>query len=133
MRIFIVFIAVFLTIAQVGLTVASPREDRTSGTLIRIPPPHEESENGPDQGSTPDSATPPVPSPADQMYVFWAVGKLISLPVDIAEACFTRLRQRFTQKPVPVPASGVAENPFTAIERGRVPPAPPVLHARTAR
>jgi hypothetical protein len=66
----------------------------------------------------------PAPSAKQQMYVFWLLGKMISYPIDKAEA-FVRTQM---EKPFFRPASspGPAQDPFIALERGEIPPAPPV-------
>jgi hypothetical protein len=74
----------------------------------------------------------PMPAPRDQMYIFWALGRVISFPVDVTESF---IRNRFKKEPVkegsPVKASaGEQKNPFDNINWREIPPAPPVSNSR---
>lgn len=72
------------------------------------------------------SAGAPSPTPAEQMYVFWMVGKVLSYPIDTLEGYVRRLME--APHPKVVPASAPAtRNPFEARDLGQIPPAPPVL------
>ena len=71
-----------------------------------------------------------LPKPSDQLYVFWYLGKIISYPIDTAEAyitsCIAKLRQ--PTQPVAVPASSTPlSNPFDSVQWKSIPPAPPVV------
>ena len=85
--------------------------------------------------ATPESQAPkggtesqalPEPTPRDQMYLFWILGKIISYPVDKAESFVTGQIKRFQNRPVVTPASAPASsNPFESINWREIPPAPP--------
>ncbi|MBI5570325.1 MAG: hypothetical protein HY914_10310 [Desulfomonile tiedjei] len=67
------------------------------------------------------------PTAADQLYVFWALGKLISYPFDAADAYIQRYREGSDSDARAVPAAAPgASNPFDAVKLGQIPPAPPV-------
>jgi hypothetical protein len=132
-RMLAVLMAAVLTVALVGLAAADPRNTKADGNLVRIPAPQDETTDAYGQPAPADPMNPPLPTPADQMYVFWFVGKVISYPVDIAESYVSQAWDRWNKKPVMVPASAPADNPFTAIERGQIPPAPPVVGSSASR
>lgn len=67
------------------------------------------------------------PTAADQLYVFWVIGKLISYPFDAADAYIQRFREGADDDARAVPAAAPgASNPFDAVKLGQIPPAPPV-------
>jgi hypothetical protein len=75
---------------------------------------------------------PELPKPADQLYVFWYLGQMISYPIDTAEAyirsSIAKLRQ--APSPVAIPASSPPlPNPFDSVKWKAIPPAPPVAGA----
>ena len=67
------------------------------------------------------------PTAADQLYVFWVLGKLISYPFDAAESYIRRYREGADEDAQAVPAAAPgSSNPFDAVRLGQIPPAPPV-------
>lgn len=69
----------------------------------------------------------PEPTPRDQMYIFWLLGRIISYPVDKAESFLTGQIKRWQNGPVVTPASAPASsNPFESVKWREIPPAPPV-------
>ena len=67
------------------------------------------------------------PTAADQLYVFWALGKLISYPFDAADRYIQRYREGADSEAEAIPAAAPgASNPFEAVKLGQIPPAPPV-------
>ncbi len=71
-----------------------------------------------------------LPKPSDQLYVFWYLGKIISYPIDTAEAYITSYIAKLRQpaQPVAVPASSTPlSNPFDSVKWKSIPPAPPVV------
>jgi hypothetical protein len=90
-----------------------------SGKLIPVRPAYTEPET-----PSPDAETLPAPSARQQMYVFWILGKMISYPIDKAEA-FVKGQ---IEKPFFRPASSPPreKDPFAALDDGAIPPAPPV-------
>ncbi|HTY22103.1 MAG TPA: hypothetical protein VMC85_03180 [Desulfomonilaceae bacterium] len=77
--------------------------------------------------SSADPAGPELPKPSEQLYVFWFLGKIISYPVDTAEAYITSYIEKWRQPPQPVavPASS-RPNPFDSVKWRAIPPAPPI-------
>lgn len=99
--------------------------------LIPVKPDYAEASPVPNPSPAPaslDPQSPPLPSPRDQMYVFWLLGQVLSYPIDKAES-FVRARLRdISAKPVVKPASApAAGNPFESVHMGEIPPAPPIL------
>lgn len=78
-----------------------------------------------------DPEAPPTPSPKQQMYIFWLLGKMISFPIDKAESFVRGQIERPFFRPASSPA---AENdPFASLDRGEVPPAPPITRRAGGR
>ncbi len=79
-----------------------------------------------------NSDDPGLPKPSDQLYVFWYLGRIISYPIDTAEAYITSSIAKLRQAPSPVavPASSPPlPNPFDSVKWKAIPPAPPVAGA----
>lgn len=99
--------------------------------LIPVKPAYAETSAVPNPSPAPaalDPQSPPLPTPRDQMYVFWLLGQVLSYPIDKAES-FVRAKWRdIHTKPVAQPAAAPAgANPFEAIHKREIPPAPPIL------
>ena len=76
-----------------------------------------------------DPTVPPPPTPREQMYVFWILGKMLSYPIDKAESCIygyiNRSKEKTHARVAPAAAS-TAPNPFASVSWSEIPPAPPV-------
>ncbi len=110
-------------------TAAFGQSGKPEKNLIPVTSAEEESLSGKQQaGSRVSPDTPEPPTPSEQMYVFWYLGKVISYPVDTVEAY---IRSWLTAPtPVAVPASGSsASNPFDSVKWRAIPPAPPVTNS----
>jgi hypothetical protein len=69
---------------------------------------------------------PPAPTPRDQFYVFWFLGRMISYPIDKLESFIFSKTWRLSPG-TPVPASaGPNSSPFDSLNHKEIPPAPPV-------
>ena len=77
-------------------------------------------------------AYPAAPTPAEPMYVFWILGKLISYPIDTVESYVTKIREDWKAKPVPASAT-TGPNPFETRRLGQIPPAPPIERGAGSR
>jgi len=135
-RIGLVLVCVGLVIAFAAPAGAQQSQDGR----IRVKPAYQEAAYVPQQHARQDEAAtagPPPPSPRDQMYVFWLVGKILSYPVDKMEAFIASKWQNFQKpalRPASAPASEVqAVNPFDAIDTSEIPPAPPALGGAAAK
>jgi hypothetical protein len=106
-----------------GLVAAA---DTPGKNLIPVKPSYEEAVAGPSSDVGQDDMSPPPATPAEQLYVFWFLGKVLSYPVDMLEAYVTKVRTDWQAKPVPA-AAPAGPNPFETRSLGQVPPAPPVL------
>ena len=117
-----------IIVAILWLTTACfGQAGKTQNNLIQVKPEYDESIAGTPQGNTDDSG---LPKPSDQLYVFWYLGKIISYPIDTAEAYITSYIARLRQpaQPVAVPASSTPlSNPFDSVKWKAIPPAPPVV------
>ena len=69
---------------------------------------------------------PPPPTPREQMYVFWILGRVLSYPIDTAESYISDWWEGRRNQPVATPASApAAPNPFSSLRTREIPPAPP--------
>ena len=124
-RIFLILLLAAVWIGQGLFCYAQPQD----GKLIRVQPSYSENSRTPAaQASSQES----MPTPREQMYVFWILGKVLSYPVDTAESYVTRWWRNWQTRPVMRPASAPAvPNPFDTIGSREIPPAPPVLPPAT--
>lgn len=86
--------------------------------LIQVKPSYAESSHRPSnevEGETGYSYRPP--SPRDQMYIFWILGKMLSYPIDKVEDFITsKLKSRQAPEPVAAPAVATSRpNPFDSV------------------
>ncbi len=63
-----------------------------------------------------ESAADELPSPRDQMYVFWILGRVLSYPFDKAESLIDSWKQKrkAPSAPAAVPAAASGPKPFTS-------------------
>jgi len=122
----VLFVCFFIVSAHVA------QADPPKNNLIPALPQYLEATHAPADGPNNDRVYPPEPTPSEQMYVFWILGKVISYPVDTVEAYVTRLREEWRAKPVPA-AAVVGPNPFETRRLGQIPPAPPVVSGSRGR
>jgi len=105
--------------------------DKSEQKLIPVKPSYHEATYVPHAGEQPVRQT--GPTPRDQLYIFWIVGKLISYPVDKVEAF---IQDRFrgaragTAQPAAAPSSA---NPFSSVNWREIPPAPPAQVEKQSR
>jgi hypothetical protein len=88
------------------------------------------------QEVAPDPTSPEgyqMPAPKDQLYVFWAAGRILSFPVDLAESIIRKVKGKAKPKAgSPVQASSpVNGSPFDNLNWREIPPAPPASELRT--
>ena len=100
--------------------------------LIRVTPSHHEALSAPNTNK-PDGASNVLgpPTPREQMYVFWILGKALSYPVDRIESYVLHKLKRSSKKQAPINLSSVP-NPFEAADMSQIPPAPPVTAGAAA-
>jgi hypothetical protein len=117
---------VFLWVASLCLAQA----ESPGKKLIPVKPSYHEATYVP-QAEQPaaDPTLPPPPTPREQMYVFWILGKMLSYPIDKAESYVSGFTKK--SKPpaegTPTPATATATpNPFSSVNWSEIPPAPPV-------
>ncbi len=113
----------------------SPLAEQPQPKLIQAKPAYQEATYVPEAQPPAAAPTgPPVPTPRDQMYVFWFLGKILSYPVDRVEAYIMSKFQRPALKPASAPSDEpTGSNPFDAIKLGEIPPAPPALGGAASR
>jgi hypothetical protein len=97
--------------------------------LIQVKPGYHEATYVP-QAEQPaaDPTMPPPPTPREQMYVFWILGKMLSYPIDKAESYVYSFAKKSKPQPdgAPIPATATATpNPFSSVNWSEIPPAPP--------
>ena len=119
-------ISTLTILAFIGLSNGSTSFGESK--LIQVKSSYSESSYQPSeqvQGETGYSYTPPTPR--DQMYVFWILGKMLSYPIDkVEDFISSRLRSRETPKPVAAPAVATSKpNPFDSVNFREIPPVPP--------
>jgi len=67
-----------------------------------------------------------APTPRDQMYVFWVLGKMLSYPIDKAESFILSKLKKGAEPAVATPAGASSQpNPFHSVNWREIPPAPP--------
>jgi hypothetical protein len=117
---------VLLWVASLCLAQA----ESTGKNLISVKPSYHEATYVP-QAEQPaaDPTLPPPPTPREQMYVFWILGKMLSYPIDKAESYVYGFAKK--SKPpadgAPTPATAATTPyPFSSVNWSEIPPAPPV-------
>jgi|GEM_PF-1809981 len=95
--------------------------------LIPVKPSYTEAAYTPSKATeVTDSEATATPSPRDQMYVFWILGKMLSYPVDKVESFVLSKLKRNNDSALPAPAGVSSQpNPFQSINWREIPPAPP--------
>lgn len=97
----------------------------TDRNLIPVRPSYSDSDPVTTKPRNPNG--PPPPTPREQMYVFWILGRVLSYPIDTAESYISSWWERRWNQPVATPASAPAvPNPFNSIRTREIPPAPPI-------
>jgi hypothetical protein len=119
---------IVLLVAVLVVPAYFAQAEPPKNNLIQAKPEYLEAAHVPTVEPNTDPLYPPSPTPSEQMYVFWIMGKILSFPVDTLESYVTRLRGEWNAKAVAVPASAPAQpNPFEKRHIGQIPPAPPVV------
>jgi len=119
---------VLLLVGSWFACVCFDRAAMATEQLIPVKPAYAEAapESQPSKSSAENEALP-EPTPRDQMYLFWLLGKIISYPVDKAEYFVKNQIKRVQNRPIATPASApVSPNPFESVNYREIPPAPPV-------
>jgi hypothetical protein len=91
------------------------------GKLIPVKPGYQQAAYAPGKG--PDAKrtlTDREPTPGDQMYVFYYLGKALSYPIDKVESVIFGSKEKKKKK-----IAAPAVDPFEATRLKQVPPAPP--------
>lgn len=123
-RILLILLLAAAWIGQGLLCYAQPQD----GKLIRVQPSFSETSSS--APAVQQSSDQSMPTPREQMYVFWILGKVLSYPVDTAESYVSRWWRNWRSGPVARPASApAAPNPFDSMGSREIPPAPPVMPA----
>jgi hypothetical protein len=115
-----------LVLAIIWLTTACFGQAGKPNNLIPVKPGFDTSTSVPPPTN---SDGPELPRPADQLYVFWYLGQIISYPIDTADAYIRSYIAKLREPPPPVavPASSAPlPNPFDSVKWKSIPPAPPV-------
>lgn len=93
--------------------------------LIPVTPQYQDPPSAP-SGKQSDQMADPLPSPRDQMYVFWIAGRLLSYPFDAIESLLSKAKNSIGQRKMFAPASAPGQdNPFSSMNWREIPPAPP--------
>ncbi len=106
------------------LIVASPMfvGADNDGKLIPVQPGYQQAAYAPGKG--PDAKrmlSDREPTPSDQMYVFYYLGKALSYPIDKVESAIFGSKEKKKKTKVAAPVI----DPFEAAKLKQVPPAPP--------
>ncbi len=111
------------TILIALLTISPCLAQATGKKLIPVVPSYHEAAYVPQK----DEVVDELPSPRDQMYVFWILGRVLSYPFDKAEAYIDSIKNKPKVQAVPAtaPAAVTAPNPFLSVNWKEIPPAPP--------
>jgi hypothetical protein len=114
-----------VVLLAVLLMTSGPLCQPEEGKLIPVKPSFNDSPSGPPAPQDPYAQA--APTPREQMYVFWILGKVLSYPIDTAESYLSSWWQRRQAAPLVQPASAPpAPNPFDTIDSRQIPPAAPV-------
>jgi hypothetical protein len=113
-------VATLIILWAVSACFAEPAEKK----LIPVYPSYHEAAYVPQKAEVVDD----LPTPRDQMYVFWILGRVLSFPFDKAEGYIESFKNSRKVKAVPAaaPAQSKAPNPFAFSNWKEIPPAPPV-------
>jgi len=117
-------LVLIVALMTVSVCFAEPAEKK----LIPVRPSYQEAAYVPQKAEAEDD----LPTPRDQMYVFWILGKVLSYPIDKAEEyvdSFIRNR-RIKAVPASSPAQATGSNPFSSANWKEIPPAPPATGRR---
>ena len=103
--------------------------EKADKDLIKVFPSYQEASYVPSRsGETGPTNTISQPSPKDQMYVFWFLGRALSYPVDKVESLVSNWRAKRAEKAIATPASSSGvPNPFDSVKWREIPPAPPAV------
>jgi hypothetical protein len=126
----------FLLLLPIMLWTASTCVGQaTEKKLIQVKPSYHEASYVPhagDQGA--GQMVPAPPTPREQMYVFWILGKILSYPIDKTESFIRERFARSSKKIKAEPASASSgPNPFNSVNWKEIPPAPPVKATASSR
>ncbi|MBI5251313.1 MAG: hypothetical protein HY912_17630 [Desulfomonile tiedjei] len=119
------YLIVIMTVLCAASTGFAQTADKK---LIRVYPSYHEAAYVPQE-----EVADELPSPRDQMYVFWILGRVLSYPFDKAEGYIDSIRSKRKLQVVPAaaPAQATAPNPFVSVNWREIPPAPPATgHSR---
>jgi hypothetical protein len=130
-KILLLLIPIMLWTASACLGQAQEEEKK----LIPVKPSYHEASYVPHAGDQgPGQVFPAPPTPREQMYIFWLVGKMLSFPIDKVESFIRDRTTRPSKGAETAPAAAAsAPNPFNALNWKEIPPAPPVKAAATAK
>lgn len=106
-------------------TVCCGETAKTGEPLIPVKPAYEDASPTVRPAGQAAEAASAEPTPRDQMYVFWLLGRMISYPVDRIEAYIVDRFNRKQKEGAPIPATASAPNPFESVNWREIPPAPP--------
>lgn len=114
-------------VALLALPMFCTSSQSADQQLIPVKPSYSEASYSPQQERQQGSAeVSPMPTPRDQMYVFWLLGKALSYPIDKAEALIMNTLKKRPSDVVPVPAAASSKpSPFASVNWREIPPAPP--------
>jgi hypothetical protein len=123
-------ILLFVSLTLLWITPVGLAQAETAGKkLIPVKPSyHEATYVPPAERPTVDPNMPPPPTPREQMYVFWILGKMLSYPIDKAESYVYSFTKKTKPKVdgAPTPATAAATpNPFSSVNWSEIPPSPP--------
>lgn len=115
-----------LAVITTSVSYLASAETKNSN-LIPVKPSYSEASYTPqNQQNSENQGFIPSPTPRDQLYIFWLLGKALSYPVDKAEAYIMSKLRKSPQEGVPTPAAATSgPNPFTSVNWREIPPAPP--------
>jgi hypothetical protein len=108
-------------------------QDTAAGKkLIPVRPTYQEASYLPPGGSSaPAASASTYPTPKDQLYVFWILGRILSYPVDKTEAYLQSLLEKPRVKAA-APTVTETRDPFVRLDVRQIPPAPPALGGLSA-
>lgn len=127
---FLLLLPIMLLTASVCFGQAQKEEKK----LIQVKPSYHEASYVPHAGDQgPGPVFPAPPTPREQMYIFWILGKMLSFPIDKTESFIRDRLTRSSKGAETAPAAASSSpNPFNSVNWKEIPPAPPVKETATS-
>jgi hypothetical protein len=125
---------VLLLVVLCGASQCLGEAKKGDTIIVRVTPAPQQPDPAPQaQQAVAQPTEARAPTPREQLYVFWILGRMLSYPLDRAESYIRGKLERRSQEPVAVPANASGPgNPFDSVAQREIPPAPPAVGGAAA-